>query len=88
MDSGSEGVARRLVELVGQLLGPEVSLPEPFPTDRQLNELGVTSLKMVNLMLSVELAFDLMIPPADITPENFFSIDSIVALVGRLQASA
>lgn len=88
MDSHSDGVAGRLVSLVRQLLGSEASLPDPFPTDRQLGDLGVTSLKMVNLMLAVELEFDLMIPPAEITPENFHSIDAIAALVEKLVKGA
>ncbi len=61
-------------------------IPEPFPVDRQLSELGLSSLKMVNLMLSVEMEFDIMIPQADITPENFHNLASIAALVERTLA--
>ncbi len=73
----------RLIRLVRQLLGPSTTLPDPFPLHRQLSELGVTSLKMVNLMLAVELEFDIMFPQAEITPENFHSLASIKALVER-----
>ncbi len=59
------------------------TLPQPFPVDRQLSELGLTSLKMVNLMLSVEMEFDIMIPQTEITPENFQSVGSIARLVAR-----
>jgi acyl carrier protein len=48
-----------------------------------LSDLGLTSLKMVNLMLSVEMEFDIMIPQAEITPENFQSVGSIARLVAR-----
>ena len=51
---------------------------------QQLSELGISSLRMVNLMLAVEVEFDIAIPQSDITPENFHSIGSIEALVLRL----
>ena len=77
------GIQERLIELVNDILGPAASVPEPFPMQRQLSDLGVSSLKMVNLMLSVEMAFDIAIPQDDITPENFHSLAAIEALVLR-----
>lgn len=89
MDARPIGVCDRLIALVKQVLGPTGSIPEPFPMDAQLNEIGLTSLKMVNLMLAVELEFDIAIPQSDITPETFRSCATIVALVERtLQARA
>jgi acyl carrier protein len=38
---------------------------------------------MVNLMLAVELEFDIAIPQSDITPENFHSVAAIESLVVR-----
>jgi acyl carrier protein len=73
----------RLIRLVGQLLGPNASIPDPFPLDQQLSDLGVTSLKMVNLMLAVEFEFDIVIPQADITPENFHTLGTVKSLVER-----
>lgn len=73
----------RLIRLVGQLLGPNASLPAPFPIDQQLSSLGVTSLKMVNLMLAIEFEFDILIPQAEITPENFHSLGTVTSLVER-----
>jgi acyl carrier protein len=81
-----EGVGKRLVALVSQTLGANASLPSPFPVDRQLSDLGLSSLKMVNLMLAVELEFDIAIPQSDITPENFHSVAAIQALVMRTLA--
>jgi acyl carrier protein len=78
-----EGVGEQLVALVKHLLGASAALPHPFPVERQLSDLGVTSLKMVNLMLAVELEFDIAIPQADITPQNFHSVAAIQALVVR-----
>jgi acyl carrier protein len=76
-------VRDRLVKLVKGLLGPLAVVPDPLPVDQQLSDLGISSLKMVNLMLSVEMEFDIAIPQAEITPENFHCIASIEALVGR-----
>ncbi len=78
-----EGVGGQLVALVKHLLGSSAAIPEPFPVNQQLSDLGVSSLKMVNLMLAVELEFDIAIPQSDITPENFHSVAAIEALVVR-----
>jgi acyl carrier protein len=83
VDSQKQGVSRELVMLVKQVLGPASSIPDPLPIDAQLSDLGISSLKMVNLMLAVELEFDIAIPQSDITPENFHSLASIEALVAR-----
>ncbi len=73
----------RLIALVKQVLGPNSVIPSPFPMAAPLNELGLSSLKMVNLMLAVEVEFDIAIPQADITPENFQSLSTIAALIER-----
>ena len=78
-----EWVGGQLIVLVKQLLGAKAVLPDPFPMDQQLSDLGVSSLKMVNLMLAVELEFDIAIPQSDITPENFHSVAAIQSLVVR-----
>jgi acyl carrier protein len=77
-------VCDRLIALVKQVSGSAAVFPEPFPLGTQLSELGVSSLKMVNLMLAVELEFDIAIPQSDITPENFQSVTSIQGLVERM----
>jgi acyl carrier protein len=74
----------RLIALVQQIVGATV--PNPFPVEQKLSELGLSSLKMVNLMLAVEMDFDIVIPQHEITPENFFSVASIESLVGRLKS--
>ena len=60
----------------------------PLPTAVRLNELGMSSMKMINLMLAIEVEFDLSIPQPEITPENFESIASVHALVERLLGSS
>ena len=74
----------RLLALIGQILdkGDGASLP----VDARLSELGMSSIKMVNLMLGVEGEFDLSIPQNEITPDNFRSVTSIEELLGRLLA--
>lgn len=78
-----EGANDRLIALVKAVLGAGSVIPNPFPLDAQLSDLGISSLKMVNLMLAVELEFDIAIAQSDITPENFHSLQSIEALVVR-----
>ncbi len=52
--------------------------------DRNLEELGLTSMDMVNLMLAVEAEFDLTIPGSKLMPANFRSIERVAALVEEL----
>jgi acyl carrier protein len=72
----------RLLALIGQILdkGDGAALP----VDARLSELGMSSIKMVNLMLAVEAEFDLSIPQNEITPDTFRSVTSIEAMLGRL----
>lgn len=83
--SQATAVRERLLSLVAQLLG-KPGEAQSIPPDARLSELGMSSIKMVNLMLAVEGEFDLSIPQNDITPENFRSVQSIEALMARLLA--
>jgi len=73
----------RLIALVRQILGPPAA-SAPIRIDARLSDLGISSIKMVNLMLAVEAEFNLTIPPSEITPENFHSITSIEGLLETL----
>jgi len=73
------------VRLVGQILGKPDSAAT-LPVEGRLSDLGMSSIKMVNLMLAVEVEFDVSIPQQDITPDNFRSVASVEALVARLLA--
>lgn len=79
---------RRLLALVTQVLGTGVVLVDPACAELKLSDLGVSSLKMVNLMLALEVEFELVVPQVDITPENFHSIMSIEAMLERLLPAA
>ena len=75
----------RIVALVERILERPPGAA-PVSTTARLNELGMSSMKMINLMLAIEVEFDLAIPQAEITPENFETIASVEATVGRLLA--
>lgn len=81
-----ERVSERLISLARAVLGAGGVIPDPFPLDAQLSDLGISSLKLVNLMLAVEVEFDIAIAQADITPENFHSLQTIETLVDRTLA--
>jgi acyl carrier protein len=76
----------RLLALIERVLERPGAGPT-LPLEASLSELGVSSLKMVTLMLSIEVEFGLSIPQNEITPENFRSISSIETLVARLSAA-
>jgi acyl carrier protein len=76
-------IRERLLRLVGQILG-KADAAAAVPPEARLSELGMSSIKMVNLMLAVETEFDLTIPQNDITPDNFRSVASVEALLARL----
>lgn len=82
--AGTQGSTRqRLLGLVRQILGaPGAS--RPLPVDARLVDLGMSSLKMVNLMLAIEAEFQTVIPQGEITPEHFESIASVERLLERL----
>jgi acyl carrier protein len=81
--SADRTTRERVIALVRQVLGPPAAT-RPLPIDARLSELGVSSIKMVNLMLSLEVEFDLTIAQTEISPENFASIESVEALMSRL----
>ena len=69
---------------MAQILGKPADAAGSLPAEARLSELGMSSIKMVNLMLAVETEFDLTIPQNDITPDNFRSVASVEALLARL----
>ena len=60
------------------------SVTQQVLADDDLQNVGLTSLDIVNLMLSVEAEFGLTIPDMDMTPRNFRSISAIDALITTL----
>lgn len=80
-------VLERLIDQVRLILG-QPAASRPLPIDARLSDLGMSSIKMVNLMLAVEAEFNVNIPQIDITPQNFESISTVEALVLRLSAAS
>jgi acyl carrier protein len=72
-----------LIELVREKLAKRGS-DRTFSTEDDLSEIGLSSLDMVGLMLRVEVEYDLQIPEADMTAENFRSVARIDHLVRTL----
>jgi acyl carrier protein len=79
----SDGSETRIAAVVQALL-KEHSIERTFCSQDDLREVGLTSLDMASLILSVEAEFDLMIPERDITPANFQTVAAITSLVTRL----
>lgn len=73
----------RVIRLVRQCLGAPAA-SRPMQIDARLGDLGLSSLKLVNLMLAIEVEFDITIPQREMTPDNFESIVSLEALVLKL----
>jgi acyl carrier protein len=77
------GVRERLLRLVAQSLGRSEAAAI-LPPEARLSELGMSSIKMVTLMLALEREFGLTIPQSEITPENLRSVASLEEMLKRL----
>jgi len=77
----------RIFGTVRQILARR-AIPSPIDGLKDLRDAGLTSLDLVNLMLAIEAEFDIEIPQADMTPDNFRSIEAIDALVAVLAPAA
>jgi acyl carrier protein len=75
--------AERVAELVRRLFAKR-GIERAVGPDDDLSAGGLSSLDLVNLMLSVETEFDIKIPEREMTPANFRSVARIDALVRTL----
>jgi len=80
--SVDQKVQDRVISLVSNILSANSIVVDVLPGSR-LADIGMTSMDMVNLMLAVEAEFDLTIPQAEITPENFQSAETIERMVTK-----
>jgi len=87
LDRSRNNVADRVAALVRKVLDRE-EIQETVGPEDDLRTSGLSSLGLVNLMLSVEAEFDLKIPEREMTPANFRSITRIVELVDTLSQPA
>jgi acyl carrier protein len=83
LDHTNQIVADRVAALVRKILDRE-EINQAVGPDDDLRKSGLSSIGLVNIMLSVETEFDLRIPEHDMTPANFRSITRIVELVDSL----
>jgi acyl carrier protein len=83
LDRTSVDSRERVARIVQRLLAKR-AIERPVGPDDDLGASGLSSLDIVNLMLSVEAEFDIKIPDRQMTPANFGSIARIEALVDAL----
>jgi acyl carrier protein len=77
----------KIADVVHQLLKVR-SIDKAFKFHDNLLDVGLTSLEMTSLMLSVEAEFSIRIPDRAITPANFMSVEAIGSLVRKLMGSS
>ena len=82
MQAFNADVQNRVIALVKAILEQNAMAAEIDPESR-LVDVGLTSMDMVNLMLSVEAEFDFTIPQDQITPENFQSVQTLQAMIAQ-----
>ena len=88
MQAFDTDVRDRIIKLVKGIL-EQNSLTANIAPQAKLVDAGLTSMDMVNLMLGVEAEFDFTIPQAEITPENFQSVETLERMVAtQLQLAA
>jgi acyl carrier protein len=76
-------VEGRLAAVLSSILAKR-SIERPVSADDNLREIGLTSLDMINLVISIEAEFGVQFPEAEITPANFRSIRAISTLLATL----
>ena len=80
MEAFSANVQDRILALVNSILRQN-AITADVHAESRLVDVGLTSMDMVNLMLSVEAEFDFTIPQDQITPENFQSVQTLQAMI-------
>ena len=80
MQAFSANVQDRILALVKSILRQN-AITADVHAESRLVDVGLTSMDMVNLMLSVEAEFDFTIPQDQITPENFQSVKTLELMI-------
>jgi acyl carrier protein len=86
MTTTSAAISQNAITGVVHRMLKQRSIDRQALPEEDLRDVGLSSLDMIELVLSVESELDLTIPEAAITPRNFRSIAAIDALVTALQA--
>ncbi len=82
-DRTTDSPETRITGVVRRLLA-EQSIHRDIRPGDDLREAGLNSLSLVNLVLSVEAEFGIVVPEKRITPANFRTVSSIGGLVSSL----
>ena len=85
LDAGLSDTQSRIIAVVGRIFA-ERRADVSIALETDLREAGLSSVDMVNLVLSIEDEFNLTIPEVQITPANLRSVSAISLLVDRLGA--
>lgn len=80
MQAFDTDMRNRIIKLVKGIL-EQNSLTADITPSAKLVDVGLTSMDMVNLMLGVEAEFDFTIPQAEITPENFQTVETLERMI-------
>jgi acyl carrier protein len=80
MQASNADIQNRILAVVKSIL-EQNSIKAEVGVESLLVDVGLNSVDMVNLMLAVEAEFDLTIPQAEITPENFESVKTLQQLI-------
>ena len=76
----STDIQNRVIGLVRSIL-IQNSITAEVDAESLLVDVGLNSVDMVNLMLSIEAEFDFTIPQTEITPENFQSVRTLQQMI-------
>jgi acyl carrier protein len=80
MQGCNADIQNRVIALVKSILIQNAITAE-VDAESLLVDVGLNSVDMVNLMLSIEAEFDFTIPQAEITPENFQSVRTLQQMI-------
>lgn len=67
---------------------PSVASADQIPMDTPLRELGLNSLRAVDLLLDLEDHFDVAFPDEALTDENFANAFALLSLVESLRVTS
>jgi acyl carrier protein len=64
-----------------------LNIPPPSSDSQNLRDAGLSSLQVVDLVFLLECGLGLEIPDAEVTPQNFRSVQTIALMLTRLRPS-
>ena len=80
MQTSDLDIQNRILAVIRSIL-EQNAIKAEVGAESLLVDAGFNSMDMVNLMLAVEAEFDLTIPQAEITPENFQSVKTLQQMI-------